>query len=568
MKRFSRLLSVFLIALFFTYNVQIFAQPFVQLPETGLVVVSVEEVIDVNSIRVRNQFGQEALVRLIGVSPNPSNLRDGITFLQREIVGHTVLLVSDAGLFNPFAPNTSRWNYRYVFLGIRHINSELILSGLAHVNENHAHAEHFDQLRDATQLAQRFGIGLWASEHHRHISFRYANRLNINTATAAQIQQRTGATATLAQAIVSFRATAVFQQLSDLKFVPGMTREFFENNRNMLGVSTNINTATEEELITVFTQAQAQAIIASRYLQGQGAFASVQELVSRGIMTQVTLNQLNRGEFVSVTDDYEISFSRPGFRANANTANTAQLTRAGASAAQANAITQQRVIMPIRNIQDLTGLAAFSIGNHNLADNLRAFTNINTAPASEIESLFGTSQLSAANLNATVNAILAHRNHSYFTDINQFVAILPAGANVVAITPFIYVDSRPQPQLLNINTATAQQLVEIGVPLATAHQIVSSAGRGNWNVPAQLPNIVRSLSAAVQAQLSVRTNINTATAAEIRSLDPLMSEATINWILRYRDEQIFGSHAELEWLFAHYGQTALLNRISRFIIFR
>ena len=553
MKKLTKLLSLVLVVVFVFSSVHI-AQPFIELPDQSF--ARVVQVIDVNSIRVRNQDGEEALVRLIGVSPAGS--QGGIAFLQREIAGRNVFLTSDPGFETH---QDSRWNYRYVHMDAgRHINAELVLSGLAVINEHHIHAELIDEISGSQGTAQRFGLGIWANEMRQPHTLRYANRLNINTATALQITQRTGASALLATNIVNFRTTAVYQQLSDLKFVPGMTREFFEENRHALGVSTNINTATEEELATIFTLAQARAIVNSRTLQGQGLFTSVQELVTRGLVSQVVLNP--REPFLSITDDYEITFSRPGFRANLNTASHAQLTRAGATVHQANSIVQNREIMPIRNLQDLVGLHTFSITNHNLADNMRAFTNINTAPQSEIESLFG-AHLSAVTLNATVESILAWRAHTPFSNLSQFDALLPAGFDLSTIAPFVYIDELYVPQLVNINTANLAQLVEIGFTQAVAQQILSAHGRGIWSSPSSLPQFIRNLP---QENFSILTNVNTATAFELRSLG--IDENIVSWIITYRNDQIFGSHAELSELFSSLGHALAFSQIQNFIIFR
>ena len=431
MKRLAKFLSAFLVMIFAFSALQVqelAAQPYVELPSN--IIVRVEQIIDVNAILVRDQQGQEALVRLIGVSP--SSTTGGMNFLQREIAGQYVHLVRDTGpLGLSFETGPGRWNYMYVYYFTRLINAELVLSGYARLNDNHSRALLFDEIRGAQTTAARFGLGLWANEQ-RHHTLRHHDRINVNMASATQISQHTGAPLALSQAIVNHRNAAVIQQISDLKFVPGMTRDFFEQHSHRLGVSTNINTASEEELATIFTLAQARAIVNSRSLQHLGMFGSVQELVTRGIISQSILN--TRVHFLSVDYDYEITFSRPGFRANMNTASLAQLTRAGANHTQANAIIQQRAVMPLRNLQDLSGLAAFPITNHTLNDNMRAFTNINTAPRSEIESLFGT-LLAPANLNTTVDSILAERERVGFSDINQFGALLPAGINFGLISP-------------------------------------------------------------------------------------------------------------------------------------
>ncbi|MCL2168672.1 MAG: helix-hairpin-helix domain-containing protein [Defluviitaleaceae bacterium] len=564
MKKFGRFLSVMLSLVFILGVLPAVASPFVELPTPEI--ARVTQVIDVNSIRVVDGSGQEALVRLIGVSPSGS--RQGIDFLRREIGGRYVFLMADEEFNESLQPaGSGRWNYMYVFVETRFINAELVLSGYAMLNENHRHAELFDDIRGAAGVAQQVGLGLWANESRQPHIVRYMERININTATAAQIIAHTDAPAALAHQIVIFRASVPFQQISDLKFVTTMTRSFFEENSHRLGVSTNINTAIEEELITIFNLTQTRAIIASRQPQNQGLFTDVQELVSRGILTQAGLNQNQRFAFISVTDDYEIDFARPNFRANMNLASHAQLIRAGTGAANANTIITQRQLLPLRNLHD------FTVGNViHLADNLRPFTNINTAPRSELESIFGTSPITAPVINSTVDAILEHRELTPFANINELAPLLPAAVNFDVLAPFIYTHQPPMVELINISRATVAQMIDAGIPAPLATLIANNVGRINWLVPSNIPvgirNQIHQLPAEVQARLSVRTNINTASAAELRTLHPLMEDGIVSWIISYRNAQIFGTQAELGALFYTLNQTALYNQISRFIIFR
>ncbi|MDR2168336.1 MAG: helix-hairpin-helix domain-containing protein [Clostridiales bacterium] len=558
-------LSIIFILLFVLATIPpatISAQPFIDIREATS--ARVLQIIDVNAILVQTDEGQ-ALVRLLGVSPGGS--RAGINYLSREINGRYVSLATDPLLTGSLS-EPGRWNYMYVYFEGRLINSEIVLSGYAKPNENHSEALLFDTIRQAGGIADTTGLGLWANEgRHPHI-VRYLERINVNTASELQIQLHTGASFALARSIVTFRANAPFQQISDLKFVPGMTRDFFEQNRHRLGVSTNINTAVREELESIFSSPQAQAIINSRAVQNRGLFENTEQLVARGIMPLGIFNP--RAPFVAVSDVYEIEFSRPGFRANMNLANNFQLTRAGTSVVQANAIVMQRQIMPIRNLQDLISHTGFiSPANTNaLGDNLRAFTNINTAPRSELESLFGTSVVSTVNLNRALNNIIEQREHTPFVNIEQIAILLPPGASFAAISPFIYVDVRPVPELVNINTAPAARLTELGLTPLQANQIVSSTGRGNWNFPSQLPPFIRNLPADIRAHFAVRTNINTAAPAELASLDAAMTPEIIGRIIEYREDQIFGSFAELQSLFTDLNQLPLYNRIMRFLILR
>ncbi|MCL2576260.1 MAG: helix-hairpin-helix domain-containing protein [Defluviitaleaceae bacterium] len=538
---------------------QSFTPNFVELPTStsGRVI----DIIDVDSIIVQTPYG-EALVRLIGVAPN--NTGNSIEFLSNQIMGQMVGLSAD-----PNVSSFGRWNLRYVFLQSRNINIELVLSGYAQTNENHSHASLFSQFQAAQSVSQLAGLGDWANDLRRPHIIRSADRININTATNAQMVQQLGITTAVAQNIVTHRNSAVFQTLADISFVTNFTREMYSQNRHRMGVNTNINTAVELELLSLgMTQAQARSVIASRV--DNGTFTNIQQLRDRNLISQALFNNIQH--FIAVDDVYEVDFSRPNFRANINTASQAQLTRAGATAAQANAIIQQRNIMPLRNTGDLLAHTSFAIANINaLSDNMRALTNINTAPRSEIESLFGRFNMTAAQINTTTNNIMNHRdNVSNFGNIQQLIPHLPTNFALSNIEPFIYVGEMPAtPVRINVNRATVNQLVSVGVPQATAQQIVNHNGRNNgWLLPTNLPVIIQNLPFVVRNNLTLRTNINTATSEELSALDSNMSNEIIQRIIAYREDQPFGNVLQLRDLLDTFNQRALYNRIERFLIVR
>lgn len=539
--------------------ISVSAQSFIALPlaTTGRVI----DVIDVDSIVVQTAEGQ-ALVRLIGVSPNGS--ANSVAFLANQIMGHTVSLTSDPNM----GTDMNRWNTRYVILGSRNINIEIVLAGYATINEAHSHASLFGQFQTAQSTSQIAGLGDWANDLNRPHMIRASDRININTASAVLMREQLDIPVALSNAIVAHRNTAPYQHLSDLSFVTGMTREIFTNSRHRLGISTNINTANEFELMTLgLNETQARNVVASRV--NQGVFTNIQQIRDRNLITQAQFNNIQH--FIAITDVYEIQFSRNAFRANLNTASLAQLTRAGATNVQANAIIAQRNILPIRSFQDVLEHTSFTIANINaLSDNMRAKTNINTAPRSEIETLFGRfGSMTAAQITNTTNAIMSHRDTSSFTSLNQFAALLPANFPFASIEPFIYIGTRPTPIVVNVNRATQAQLVAVGVPSATAQQIVNHSQRVNgWMLPTNLPAIVQNLPLDVRSNLSVRTNINTATAEELMSLDNAMTTQIINAIMTARDDQPFGQVVHVRDIFVDFGQLALYNRIQRFLIVR
>jgi len=543
--------QVFFLAIFMILTAimpaRLHASPFISLQNGER--AQVVEIIDINAIRVRTDRG-DALVRLIGI--HHGGTAEGINFLTREIMGTYVHVVRD-----PLFPDIGRWNYMYVMLVERFINGELILTGFGRLNEEHSRASQFSNIQTGQAIARDAGLGQWASELSTPIITQYGERVNINTASAAQIVQHLGAPQALANNIVNFRITNVFQTINDVKFVPGMTWEFFASNRHRMSISTNINTAPLPEIqsLTGITDAQAQAIVEAR--GGGQSFTELNQLVTRGLITAQQLSVIT--PFVSTQSVSIIHFARPNIRANMNLASTGQLTSAGATSTQASGIVSQRGHLHLRNLHDLIDLPGFAtMAQINpLADNLRAYTNLNTAPRSEIESLFG----SAVNHTIVDNIM----NNRPFGSPSQIESIVGAALFSV-MEPFIYVGGQPPHILINLNTATHAQLVDAGFYDAEATRVINARPILR---PSHLDHWQVTLREDLRHVSTLYTNINTASNQELLTLDGAMTQDMVARITSYRNDQPFGSFEELEAFFA--ADDAMWDvylRLRNFIILR
>ena len=506
----------------------------------------VTEVIDINAIRVQLQDGQTGLVRLIGIDSHGS--QNAIRFLSSLIMGTEVVLTRD-----PLFPNVGRWNYMYVFSNGHMVNGQLILAGVATANPDHERAHYFSSLSLGENIALSVGLGVWASQLRPSVPTReIGRRVNINTASAAQLTELLGASPELASGIVQFRDFGVFQHVNDVKLVPGITRSFFDENRFRMVVSTNINTADIDELLTLedITAAQANSIVNSRIAS---QFNQIGDLFARGILTAPQLNA-NHPFLDTETFDF-VNFARPNNIANINTATHFQMTRAGIPPFLAGAIVSQRVHgVPYRNLFDLRG---FDAGDENiltLFDNVRTHTNINTAPQSELESLFGVNSGLV-----DMQGLMASRPFSNTIQLLNFMPqhVYDPAANFMYITP-------PTFDLVNINTAGTAALVNAGFTIAQANAL-NQPNRPHILLPSQIPPFV---SQDVRHRISLFTNINTASVAELMSLDSALTMGIANQITQYVNEQPFGSMAEIEAFFVSIHQAEMFARIQQFVIFR
>ncbi|MCL2171769.1 MAG: hypothetical protein FWB71_06390, partial [Defluviitaleaceae bacterium] len=89
------------------------------------------------------------------------------------------------------------------------------------------------------------------------------------------------------------------------------------------------------------------------------------------------------------------------------------------------------------------------------------------------------------------------------------------------------------------------------------------------NVQLRRPSDLTRFNLGANARLgTVLTNINRASIAEIQSLDPAMTLDIATRLIAYRNDQPFGTMAQLAQYFASINQQALFLRIERHIILR
>ncbi len=106
-----------------------------------------------------------------------------------------------------------------------------------------------------------------------------AKKLNINTATAQEIQRIPGLNQNLAQNIIDYRtANGAYGSIDALTKVSGIEKQSLDTLRQYLMVKYDLNAATAQELARVpgIHQALAQNIV--RYREANGPFGSVDDL--------------------------------------------------------------------------------------------------------------------------------------------------------------------------------------------------------------------------------------------------------------------------------------------------
>jgi len=508
----------------------------------------VEEVVDGDSLRIRTNGGQHALVKLIGVDT------------MGEMAAYEYMLAAAQGMelqfvLDPSVPGNGRWNFCYVYNANELLNGTLLQNGLGKVNEAHKDASLYKSLVSRQSIARTARIGIWADPNYPGGLIYTGVLVNINTATASQLAANLeNVSAALANAIVSYRARHPFRSIADIKFVPNMTKTIFDLNRHKLTVITNVQTASEEELrmLTNLTSEEVRRIIEHRMRYG---ISNLRDLVTYSCISQAKYDVIL--PFISREDVLVYKTTVPNYTVNVNTATRTHLGYAGLNSAQVSRVLAMRdkkyTFKSLYELASAGGLALNEANINLLADNLHVMTEVNNASAIELRTLFG----SASYAVSRGDALAAKQPFKTLTEVS---ALLSA-AEYAAISPYIYLDSYAG-NYVNANTATVDQLELNGIPRQVAVRLNAQAGKMTN------PDLIPAEALAYEKSFSLYTNINTASVKELTSLHPDMSLELVNAILVYRADQPFGSQKEIEEFFKDWKQTAIYTKCKGFIVTR
>ncbi|MCL1987449.1 MAG: helix-hairpin-helix domain-containing protein [Firmicutes bacterium] len=369
--------------------------------------VTVMQVIDGDSLRVRTEDNDEiVLVRLAGIET--AGIRAAQQFMSQQLLGRSVdLLLSSHNV--PTDRFDDRWIPVYLTYNNVNYNRALVQRGLARVDPTYQFQWLHSTLVADQASASIAGLGIWENtgfstplEPNRWLGdwvvagpYWQGLRVNINTATATQLNQHlTGISLSLAQDIVNHRISRPFTSINQLMEV--VSRAQFDQNSQRLVISTNINMASETELMQLInvTLSQAREIIRVRNIR---QFTHINQLREQNILPTQTF-ELNR-PFINV--------DAPGWgnnwnnnwqnRLNVNTATASQLTALawGFSFNFADVLVAEARRLPFRNFNELRNffdrhgeLALYYRIEHllavdNVGGNWANWLNVNTATASE-----------------------------------------------------------------------------------------------------------------------------------------------------------------------------------------
>lgn len=544
LKKYKYLIFISLV-IFFIFSINTFANGYTKINDNSTY-ATVTQIIDGDAIKVKLSTGESAYVKLAGITANGYD--EAYEYLIQKLLGANVFLVKDG------YESSIKWNYMLVYYNGKNINEDLLERGYAIIDNTQDKTSINNALITAQSNATAYGNGVWTYSSSTASTItgqtsttNYAgNKININTATQSQLKTYLrNIDDKLASAIILYREKNPFSTIEELKFVEGITRDIYNQNKNIISVSTNINTATYLELKSLreLSDTEIDKIIEARIANNFTKIESLKELIS-------STKYSNIEPYISISDTYQIYNTINSYIANINGAERSYLIYTGLSSSDAEQIIAYRKNgYTYKTLGELLKLPSFSLTEKNLnylEDNLQTMTNLNPKNKNELESIFSSTM--ASKLYST-----------YISTTSNLKTVL--GETVYnKVKDYVYVDTNTN-SYINLNTATQEQLTSIGLTYSQAKQIINARPITNSSL---LPFNI----ADFNTKVSLYTNINTASDTEIQSLNSGMTSTIINNIKSYVKDQPFGSLDEVETYFASIGQADLYKSIKNFIVVR
>lgn len=465
------------------------------------------QVIDGDALKVELSNSQEtALIRLAGIDTQGNN--EAFDYMAGALLGREIDIQLD-GAWNG-ALLDGRWTPAYVYGGNVFYNRTLLQRGYARVDSAYAQYTHYNTFINDERGARSRKAGLWASGNllYGYTSYSYTGgtRVNLNTATASQIQNEfDGITSSETRAIVSYRENSPFRNQREIKFSGAFTRDEFEEYAGRMVVCTNLNTASTEELrqLTGITASEAREIVNFR---NKTAFSDPYQLYSEDLITREKYNKIE--PYVSVYDTDWVEHAIPDKTADLNRDTAETIHTAGSDSGM--------TLAKARQIADGRG------------------NGYTLKWLGEIKKVSGTS-LSDDQLNGLSDNLLTDQAH----------------------------DMLSVPAFVNLNTASINALLEAGFDSSQA-SVIRRAQSRRMRTGRDIPINLGSLDAVS----TLYTNINATTTVELMSLSESMTPYFASVLADAATRQPFGTSSELSDFFDYYEESALYNEIREYIILR
>lgn len=527
-------------------NIQyVFAKEIKHITNTTTI-ANVVKVIDGDTIKVKLSNGDLAYVKLKGITSN--GFDDSFKYLTDTLLGEDVTLIK-----NGISYVGGTFNYLTVISNEININNEMLKNGLAVIDKNQEDSVLAKKLASYEQAAKNSHLGIWRVDSSNYSTITgdnipytptVTNRVNINTATIYQLERLLkDVSRDVAINIVNYREKNPFSTVSEIKFVKGFSKSLYDKNKDLLTVSTNINTASEFELKTLYeiTDIEVKRILEQRNIKKFEYISDIRNLISYS-----TYNKIS--SYISTFDVYNVNSIIPYKRANISLSDRTYLTSASVSSSLADDIIKYRKNgYTYKTLMELTKISNLTEQDVNyLADNLEVFTNVNTNDIDNLIPVFGRTN-SQKLIDRKIYQIYEIKNIIGDKEFNR-------------VKNAICIDTNKD-EYVNINTASKEQMYSQGISVAQASDFIKKRPIKNAS---QLPFDISSIN----NKISLYTNINTASKKEILSLSLDITNTIADNIIRYREQEPFASLDEIREFFKTNNALSTYDKIKDYIVVR
>lgn len=489
---------------------------------------------------------------LIGVKPNGN--RQAYDYSVKKLLNQSVYLVEDT---NIPPKNGIRFCYLYIDLNISH-NEDLIKQGLAIADPDFKTAKEYLKFTRSQESARNQGLGI----------FDYSDKkasdriLNLNAASTEQIAFHFDVDSLKASAWHARIGENPINRLAELR---ALDKDFFTPEKIMeyapsIHLRTNLQTALPYEITSLAGRITDNSRITDQILQ----YRLFMPLASEDDFKKVSMLESQRRAlrpYLTFDDRYYEFFGIGTKIVNINTASDTQIMNAlNVSSAQAIILRDfsKGHIYPLRNVEELfkqnfplnKEVSAMTA----LSDNIRLFTAINTADENEIRSLFGKVSVGGYQLAGLVKDIMDKRPFRDQAALEKVIGKTYAAP----IAKYIYFDTLPETNLINLNTAGKDKLVqEFGLNDSQRSQL-----RSQYLNPGELPSFFTKHI----DRITLYTNVNRASLEEFMQLTPEMTRALAEDIIKARSGDGFYVLEDVRKVFEKHNRQNTFDKIQRFLI--
>ncbi|RRD94788.1 hypothetical protein EII17_06110 [Clostridiales bacterium COT073_COT-073] len=489
---------------------------------------------------------------LIGVKPNGNQA--AYDYSLKKLLNQSVYFLEDE---NIPVKNDLRFCYLYVDFNISH-NEDLIRRGLALADPEFKSSKEYLKYSRSQEVAQSQSKGIFDFSDKKTSD----QIININSAGIEQIMNHFK--------IDNFKASKWYARISgnpinQIGELRALDKDFFTPEVILeyapsIHLRTNLQTASPYEIASLVSRSTNNSKIIDEILK----YRLFKEVVNKEDFKKIPISENYRNAiypYLTFTNEYHSFQDVDGKIININTADEVQIANAlGINLAHATILKNYRKShnYPLRFVEELFK-PYFPLNKElssmdALTDNIRMYTNINSAGEYEIRSLFGDISMTSSQLTTAVQAILKERPFKDKAALEKTIGKV----YTAKIIDFIYFDHLPESKLLNINTASRDKIAEyFNLTNNQKAQLHSQ-----YLSPSDLPGF---LSKYIQ-QITLYTNINRAGFEELHNLTPDITKALAEDIIKNRSGEGYYTLEDVRVLFEKHNLEDTYHKIKQYLI--